>query len=191
MEKRVSMKTSPTWPLMIMHQTRCHCMKNQSIRTYEHEKGWCMFHQIHSHWYGHESSSSHRFKFSISGPCIRSSFLTVKLSSIPGFTVCVHSSSRSDSLGNCVSCECLSLSFVPAAWVLYAISALGITAGAHRLWSHKSYQAKWPLRLFLMIGQSLAGQHTIFSWSRDHRVHHKFSDTDADPHNCKRGFFFW
>lgn len=25
---------------------------------------------------------------------------------------------------------------------------------------------------------------------RDHRVHHKFSDTDADPHNSQRGFFF-
>lgn len=27
-------------------------------------------------------------------------------------------------------------------------------------------------------------------WVRDHRVHHKFSETDADPHNAKRGFFF-
>lgn len=27
-------------------------------------------------------------------------------------------------------------------------------------------------------------------WARDHRVHHKFSETDADPHNAKRGFFF-
>lgn len=25
---------------------------------------------------------------------------------------------------------------------------------------------------------------------RDHRVHHKFSETDGDPHNAKRGFFF-
>jgi Fatty-acid desaturase len=25
---------------------------------------------------------------------------------------------------------------------------------------------------------------------RDHRVHHKFSETDADPHNSHRGFFF-
>ena len=25
---------------------------------------------------------------------------------------------------------------------------------------------------------------------RDHRQHHKFSDTDADPHNASRGFFF-
>uniref|UniRef100_A0A672H121 stearoyl-CoA 9-desaturase n=1 Tax=Salarias fasciatus TaxID=181472 RepID=A0A672H121_SALFA len=30
----------------------------------------------------------------------------------------------------------------------------------------------------------------IFEWARDHRVHHKYSETDADPHNAKRGFFF-
>uniref|UniRef100_A0A8D9F423 Acyl-CoA desaturase n=1 Tax=Cacopsylla melanoneura TaxID=428564 RepID=A0A8D9F423_9HEMI len=27
-------------------------------------------------------------------------------------------------------------------------------------------------------------------WSRDHRVHHKYSDTNADPYNINRGFFF-
>lgn len=27
-------------------------------------------------------------------------------------------------------------------------------------------------------------------WARDHRVHHKYSETDADPHNATRGFFF-
>lgn len=33
-------------------------------------------------------------------------------------------------------------------------------------------------------------QNTLYEWVRDHRVHHKFSETDADPHNSKRGFFF-
>lgn len=33
-------------------------------------------------------------------------------------------------------------------------------------------------------------QNSIYDWVRDHRVHHKFSETDADPHNSKRGFFF-
>ncbi|KAG8308506.1 hypothetical protein J6590_002597 [Homalodisca vitripennis] len=31
---------------------------------------------------------------------------------------------------------------------------------------------------------------TVYDWVRDHRVHHKFSETDADPHNSNRGFFF-
>jgi Fatty-acid desaturase len=33
-------------------------------------------------------------------------------------------------------------------------------------------------------------QNSLYDWVRDHRVHHKFSDTDADPHNAQRGFFF-
>lgn len=36
----------------------------------------------------------------------------------------------------------------------------------------------------------MAFQNDVFEWSRDHRAHHKFSETDADPHNSRRGFFF-
>lgn len=36
----------------------------------------------------------------------------------------------------------------------------------------------------------LSLQNDIYEWSRDHRVHHKYSETDADPHNARRGFFF-
>jgi stearoyl-CoA desaturase (delta-9 desaturase) len=60
----------------------------------------------------------------------------------------------------------------------------------HRLWSHRSYTAALPLRVFLMLMNSIANQGSIYHWSRDHRVHHKFSETDADPHNATRGFFF-
>ncbi|CAG2110951.1 unnamed protein product [Medioppia subpectinata] len=67
---------------------------------------------------------------------------------------------------------------------------LGVTAGAHRLWSHRSYKARLPLRILLMIFFSIAGQNSVYEWSRDHRVHHKYSETDADPHNSRRGFFF-
>ncbi|KAH1021468.1 hypothetical protein HUJ04_010977 [Dendroctonus ponderosae] len=73
-------------------------------------------------------------------------------------------------------------------YTMYA--AFGITAGAHRLWAHRSYTAKLPLRIFLMLAQSAALQNDIHEWARDHRVHHKFTDSDADPHNAKRGFFF-
>ena len=37
---------------------------------------------------------------------------------------------------------------------------------------------------------TLLFQNDIIEWARDHRVHHKYSETDADPHNAKRGFFF-
>ncbi|XP_077469268.1 stearoyl-CoA desaturase b [Stigmatopora argus] len=75
-------------------------------------------------------------------------------------------------------------------FVCFYISALGVTAGAHRLWSHRSYTATPPLRAFLALANSMAFQNDIYEWARDHRVHHKYSETDADPHNAKRGFFF-
>jgi len=67
---------------------------------------------------------------------------------------------------------------------------LAVTGGNHRLWCHRSYDATLPLRIFLMLGQTMTGQYTVYSWSVGHRVHHKYSDSDADPHNTKRGFFF-
>jgi stearoyl-CoA desaturase (delta-9 desaturase) len=73
---------------------------------------------------------------------------------------------------------------------LYLASGLGITAGVHRLWSHRAYKAKWPLRFMLMIFNSIAFQDCVLHWARDHRVHHKYSDTDADPHNATRGFIY-
>ncbi|XKL62254.1 hypothetical protein PGB90_002087 [Kerria lacca] len=41
-----------------------------------------------------------------------------------------------------------------------------------------------------MLFQTTAFQNDIYDWARNHRVHHKFMDTNADPHSSKRGFFF-
>lgn len=91
----------------------------------------------------------------------------------------------------------LYLAFVDTQWrtllfalLLHLYGGLGITAGAHRMWAHKSYKGKLPLRIILMIFNCVAFQNDIYEWSRDHRAHHKFSETDADPHNAKRGLFF-
>ncbi|XP_045456979.1 acyl-CoA Delta(11) desaturase-like [Melitaea cinxia] len=74
--------------------------------------------------------------------------------------------------------------------IIFIISTLGITAGSHRLWTHKAYKAKRPLQIILMIMSTFAFQNTVVDWVRDHRMHHKYSDTDADPYNPTRGFFF-
>lgn len=76
------------------------------------------------------------------------------------------------------------------ALMLYTVSGLGITAGAHRLWAHRSYKAKLPLRILLAVFNTIAFQDCALHWARDHRVHHKYSETDADPHNATRGVFF-
>lgn len=69
-------------------------------------------------------------------------------------------------------------------------SGLGVTTGAHRLFSHRAYKAPFVTRLVLILFHTLAGQNCLYIWVRDHRQHHKYSDTDADPHNANRGFFF-
>lgn len=45
-----------------------------------------------------------------------------------------------------------------SAILLYQLGGLGITGGAHRLWAHRSYKAKWQLRLFLTFCNTLAFQ---------------------------------
>jgi len=74
--------------------------------------------------------------------------------------------------------------------LLMLVSTFGISLGAHRLWCHRAYKARTPIRIMLMLAQSVAGQYSIYNWCRFHRTHHKFSDTDGDPHNTMRGFFF-
>lgn len=75
-------------------------------------------------------------------------------------------------------------------YLFAGFAALGVTAGAHRLWTHNGYKAKWQLKLIWMYLNCMAFQNSVFEWARDHRAHHKFTDTHADPHNFKRGFFF-
>jgi stearoyl-CoA desaturase (Delta-9 desaturase) len=67
---------------------------------------------------------------------------------------------------------------------------LGITAGAHRLWSHKSFEAAYPVRLIFMLANSSAHQGSIYHWVRDHRMHHRHTDTELDPHSIQYGFWY-
>ena len=73
---------------------------------------------------------------------------------------------------------------------LYLFSGLGVTAGVHRYWSHKSYKARMPFQWALLAFNCISMQNDIIEWCRDHRVHHKYTETSADPHNALRGFFF-
>jgi len=68
---------------------------------------------------------------------------------------------------------------------------ISITAGYHRLWSHRAYEAHWIARLILAIGGTFATQNSILHWSSDHRQHHRFvDDNQKDPYSAKRGFWY-
>ncbi|KAI9346947.1 hypothetical protein BDR26DRAFT_892849 [Obelidium mucronatum] len=76
------------------------------------------------------------------------------------------------------------------AFAYYFWSGLGITAGYHRYWSHRSYDATILWQWIMMAAGSSAMEGSIKWWSRGHRVHHRFTDTPKDPYNAKYGFFW-
>jgi len=80
-------------------------------------------------------------------------------------------------------------------WICFTFfmisTGLSITAGYHRLWSHRSYQAKLILKIFFMLFGTAALQNSILKWSSDHRRHHRFvDDKEKDPYAVTRGFFY-
>mmetsp|Transcript_14719 Transcript_14719/g.24362 ORF Transcript_14719/g.24362 Transcript_14719/m.24362 type:complete len:805 (-) Transcript_14719:692-3106(-) len=74
--------------------------------------------------------------------------------------------------------------------IYYFFTGLGITAGYHRYWAHRSYDASLPMRLVLMLAGTGAVEGPIRWWSRDHRAHHRYTDTEKDPYSAKKGFFY-
>ena len=73
---------------------------------------------------------------------------------------------------------------------LYFATGLSITVGYHRLFSHRSHNAKWPLVLFYAIFGAGSFQNSILEWSSDHRRHHKMTDKEDDPYSATRGFWY-
>lgn len=74
--------------------------------------------------------------------------------------------------------------------VLMTVSGMSITSGYHRLWSHKTYKAAWPLRLAFAVFGALSLQNSVLNWAARHRVHHRHvDDVERDPHSIKRGFW--
>jgi stearoyl-CoA desaturase (delta-9 desaturase) len=74
--------------------------------------------------------------------------------------------------------------------IYYFITGLGITAGYHRMWSHRAYRGTDALRWFMSFAGAGAVEGSIYWWSRGHRAHHRWTDTDKDPYCAHRGFFF-
>ena len=76
------------------------------------------------------------------------------------------------------------LFYVPA-------TAMSITLGYHRLFAHKAFKARLPVRLGTLIFGACAFENSALDWASDHRDHHKYTDDEHDdPYSIKRGFFY-
>lgn len=72
----------------------------------------------------------------------------------------------------------------------YFASGLSITAGYHRLFSHRTHKGEWPLRLFYALFGAAAFQNSAIKWCSDHRRHHLKTDEDEDPYSVTDGFIW-
>jgi len=72
---------------------------------------------------------------------------------------------------------------------LFMLTGISITAGYHRLYSHRSYRTNRWVEIPLLFFGTMAGQGSILRWANDHRLHHKYVDTDKDPYSIKKGFW--
>jgi stearoyl-CoA desaturase (delta-9 desaturase) len=83
-----------------------------------------------------------------------------------------------------------SVSTLLLAVVFYVACGLSITAGYHRLFSHRTYRAVAPVRWCLLLFGAASFQNSAAAWSADHRAHHADTDGEGDPHAIGRGFWY-
>lgn len=75
-------------------------------------------------------------------------------------------------------------------WAAVAILAYvlmggcGITATFHRYYSHRSFEFRHPaIKVAFTLFGTLAASGSALAWASVHRLHHKHSDTEKDPHS--------
>lgn len=82
----------------------------------------------------------------------------------------------------------------PAEWVLFFVWLIGtsmaITVGYHRLFAHVTYKTKNWIRFLLLFFGAATFEQSALKWASQHRQHHQFTDTEQDPYNINRGFFY-
>jgi stearoyl-CoA desaturase (delta-9 desaturase) len=78
---------------------------------------------------------------------------------------------------------------------LYLAAGVGVTMGYHRLLTHRSFHTPKFVEYGLTALGSLATQGGPLQWVAVHRIHHKHSDSDGDPHSPRDGVWwshmFW
>jgi stearoyl-CoA desaturase (delta-9 desaturase) len=73
----------------------------------------------------------------------------------------------------------------------YFVRMFGITGAYHRYFAHRSYKTSRPFQFLLAWLGCSALQKGPLWWAAHHRQHHRFSDTDEDPHSPHATSFWW
>jgi len=66
---------------------------------------------------------------------------------------------------------------------LYIPISLGVTAGFHRMLTHRSFKAHPAARALILVLGSMAVEGAAIGWAANHLKHHALSDQPGDPHS--------
>lgn len=85
--------------------------------------------------------------------------------------------------------------FHAAEWITCAamVFAIGtaISAGYHRLFSHRAFKASAPVRFLLLVLGAASFENSALKWASDHRIHHhQVDDLEKDPYAIGKGFWY-
>jgi stearoyl-CoA desaturase (delta-9 desaturase) len=80
--------------------------------------------------------------------------------------------------------------FIPLNWPLFWLAVLsyglrlwGMEAVYHRYFSHRAFKAGRTMQFILALIGSQTGQRGPLWWGSKHRDHHKYVETEQDPHS--------
>jgi stearoyl-CoA desaturase (Delta-9 desaturase) len=72
---------------------------------------------------------------------------------------------------------------------MYAITAMGVTIGFHRMLTHRSFRPQPVVKFLLLVLGSMSLEGPALQWAATHTKHHAQADREGDPHSPMEGFF--
>lgn len=84
-----------------------------------------------------------------------------------------------------------SVTAVALAFFLYWARMFAITAFYHRYFSHRAFKTSRLNQFFFAVWAMLSVQRGPLWWASHHRLHHRVTERDEDPHSPVRHGLFW
>ena len=75
-------------------------------------------------------------------------------------------------------------------WTYFLCTSMAITVGYHRLFSHMTFKTHPVIQFLLLFFGAATFEQSALKWASQHRQHHGFTDTDRDPYNINKGFWY-
>lgn len=109
---------------------------------------------------------------------------------IPGLFIIIYHLLLITTIPLYLNMQLPSLGIILATIIMAFVFGTSISAGYHRLYAHRTYTTNKTVESIILFLGTLATEGSALQWSFDHRIHHRFVDSEKDPYSIKKGFFY-